>query len=172
VDWVSPFHVWFSGHYLTVVRMSAHPCNFLTLLSPLLSNIWPLPPPFADVFYERPLATSLILFMVISEDKLRFFGFSSQISGQSWVAANLHTYDSNLLDISLHKNWHLLVCCRFLVPDNTRKILTEIWHHFWLKIDGEKRSRKNYFKVQRWPSELLLPSAKKSAQKGWIGLAG
>ena len=23
---------------------------------------------------------------------------------------------------------------RFLVPDNTQKILTEIWHHFWLKM--------------------------------------
>ena len=22
--------------------------------------------------------------------------------------------------------------CRFLVPGNTQKILTEIWHHFWL----------------------------------------
>ena len=58
--------------------------------------------------------------------------------------------------------------CRFLVPDNTQKILTEIWHHFWLKSGGEKGSRKNYFKIPRWPSELLLPSAKKSAQKGWI----
>ena len=56
--------------------------------------------------------------------------------------------------------------CRFLMPDITRKILTEIWHHFWVKNDGEKWSRKNYFKIQRWPSELLLPSAKKSAQKG------
>ena len=62
--------------------------------------------------------------------------------------------------------------CRFLVPDNTQKILTEIWHHFWLKNDDEKWSRKNYFKIPRWPSELLLPSAKKFAQKGWIGLAG
>ena len=62
--------------------------------------------------------------------------------------------------------------CRFLVPDNPRKILKENWHHFWLKNDGEKWSRKKYFKIQWWPSELLLPSAKKSAQKGWIGLAG
>ena len=56
--------------------------------------------------------------------------------------------------------------CRCLVPDNTQKILTEIWHHFWLKNDGEKWSRKKYFKIPRRPSELLLPSAKKSAQKG------
>ena len=56
--------------------------------------------------------------------------------------------------------------CRFLVQDNTQKILTEIRHHFRLKNDGEKWSRKNYFKIPRWPSELLLPSAKKSAQKG------
>ena len=55
--------------------------------------------------------------------------------------------------------------CRFLVPDNIQKILMEISHHFWLKNDGEKWSRKNYFEIPRWPSELLLPSAKKSAQK-------
>ena len=35
-----------------------------------------------------------------------------------------------------------------------------------------KWSRKNHFEIPRWPSELLLPSAKKSAQKGWIGLSG
>ena len=44
--------------------------------------------------------------------------------------------------------------------------------HFWLKYDGEKWSRKNYFEIPRAPSELLLPSAEKSAQKGQIGLAG
>ena len=44
--------------------------------------------------------------------------------------------------------------CRFLVPDNTQKILTEIWHHFWLKNDGEKWSRKNYFEIPRWPSKI------------------
>ena len=38
---------------------------------------------------------------------------------------------------------------------------------YW--IDGEKWSRKNCFKIPQLPSELLLPSAKKSAQKGWIG---
>ena len=30
----------------------------------------------------------------------------------------------------------------------------------------KKWSRKNYFEIPRWPLELLLPSAKKSAQKG------
>jgi hypothetical protein len=40
------------------------------------------------------------------------------------------------------------------VPDNTQKILTEIRHHFWLKNDGEKWSRKIYFKIPRWPSEI------------------
>ena len=29
-----------------------------------------------------------------------------------------------------------------------------------------------YFEIHRAPSELLLPIAKKSAQKDWIGLAG
>ena len=40
------------------------------------------------------------------------------------------------------------------MPDNTRKILTEIWNHFWIKNDGEKWSRKNYFEIPRWPSEI------------------
>ena len=38
--------------------------------------------------------------------------------------------------------------------------------------DGEKWSRKKYFEIPRAFSELLLPSAEKSAQKGRIGLAG
>ena len=37
---------------------------------------------------------------------------------------------------------------------------------FGLKNDDEKWSRKNYFEIPKWPSELLLLSAKKSAQKG------
>ena len=41
--------------------------------------------------------------------------------------------------------------CRFLVPDNTQKILMEIWHPFWLKNDGEKWSRKNDFEIPRAP---------------------
>ena len=39
--------------------------------------------------------------------------------------------------------------CRFLVPDSTQKILTEIWHHFWVK-----GSRKKYFQFSWWPSEI------------------
>ena len=34
--------------------------------------------------------------------------------------------------------------CRFLVPGNTQKILTEIWHHFWLKM-MMKSGLKNIF---------------------------
>ena len=33
-------------------------------------------------------------------------------------------------------------------------------------------NRKKYFEIPRAPSELLPPIAEKSAQKGWIGLAG
>ena len=50
----------------------------------------------------------------------------------------------------LHNSYH----CRLLVPGNTRKIPTEIWHHFGLKNDGEKWSRKNYFEIPWWPSEI------------------
>ena len=41
---------------------------------------------------------------------------------------------------------------------------------FELKNDGKKWSR-IYFEIDRAPSELLLPSAKISAQNGRIGLA-
>jgi hypothetical protein len=41
---------------------------------------------------------------------------------------------------------------------------------FKLKNDGEKWST-IYFEIDRAPSELLLPSAKISAQNGRIGLA-
>ena len=40
------------------------------------------------------------------------------------------------------------------MPGNIQKILTEICHHFWLKNDGEKWSRKKYFEIPRWPSEI------------------
>ena len=42
---------------------------------------------------------------------------------------------------------------------------------FWLKNDGEKWSRIFYIEIHRAPSELLLPTAKISAQNDWIGLA-
>ena len=41
---------------------------------------------------------------------------------------------------------------------------------FELKDDGKKWSR-SYFEIDQVPSELLLPSAKISAQNGRIGLA-
>ena len=41
---------------------------------------------------------------------------------------------------------------------------------FELKNDGKNWSR-IYFEIDRAPSELLLPSAKMSAQNGQIGLA-
>jgi hypothetical protein len=39
-------------------------------------------------------------------------------------------------------------------------------YFFWLKNEGEKWSRFFYFEIERAPSELLLPSAKKMAEKG------
>ena len=47
------------------------------------------------------------------------------------------------------------VHCRFLVPDNTQKILTEFWHHFWLKNDDEKWCRKNYLEIPQWAKHFL-----------------
>ena len=41
---------------------------------------------------------------------------------------------------------------------------------FFIKNDGEKQSR-FFFEIQTANLELLLPRAKKFAQKGWIGLS-
>ena len=43
---------------------------------------------------------------------------------------------------------------------------------FGLKMMVKSGLEKIIFEIPRAPSELLLPSAEKSAQKGWIGLAG
>ena len=44
--------------------------------------------------------------------------------------------------------------CRYLVPGNTQKILTEIWHHFWLKMMVKSGLEKKYFEIQWWPSDV------------------
>jgi hypothetical protein len=54
-------------------------------------------------------------------------------------------------------------CFAFKIPDDVTASI---------KYDGEKSSGKKYFEIPRAPSELLLPSAEKSAKKGQIGLAG
>ena len=44
---------------------------------------------------------------------------------------------------------------RFLVPENSRKILLGIWHQFWYTYDGEKWCHWNYFQIPPALSELL-----------------
>ena len=48
------------------------------------------------------------------------------------------------------------------------KILVLEMTIFYLKV----MVKSGYFEIPRAPSELLLPSAEESAQKGCIGLAG
>ena len=55
-------------------------------------------------------------------------------------------------------------------PNSITKISSLEIVIFDLKNDGEKWSRFFYLEIQPAPSELLLLSAEKSAQKGWIGL--
>ena len=52
---------------------------------------------------------------------------------------------------SLHLSW--VICAEQLTVG------------FWCQTI-HKKSRKKYFEIPQWSSELLLPSAKKSAQKG------
>ena len=56
------------------------------------------------------------------------------------------------------------------MPGSTQKILTEIWHHIWLKNDGEKWSRKNYFEIPRWPSEITANLSGQFSLSGQIFL--
>ena len=56
------------------------------------------------------------------------------------------------------------------MPGNTQKILTKIWHHIWLKNDGEKWSRKNYFEIPRWPSEITANLSGQFSLSGQIFL--
>ena len=43
---------------------------------------------------------------------------------------------------------------------------------FVLKMMVKSGLEKKYFEFPRAPSELLLPSSEKAAQKGWISMAG
>ena len=81
-----------------------------------------------------------------------------------------------LKPIVFYSAWHCplrytAVHCRLQVPDNTQKFLTEIWQHFWIKNDGEKWSRKIILKFHDGLQTCCCPVQKRSAQKGWIGLA-
>ena len=46
------------------------------------------------------------------------------------------------------------------MPDNTQKILTDIWHYFWIKCDGEKWSRKNTLKLHNGLQSCYCPVQK------------
>ena len=46
--------------------------------------------------------------------------------------------------------------CRYLVPGNTQKILTEIWHHFWLKMMVKSGLEKNILKFNGGLQSYLL----------------
>ena len=71
----------------------------------------------------------------------------------------------NLLEI----NAVLLSHCRFLMPGNTQKILTEIWHQFWDKNDGENICHWNYFQIPWALLELPANWPCQFSQKGWLG---
>ena len=61
--------------------------------------------------------------------------------------------------------------CRFLVPCNTQKILTKIWHQIWDKNDGENICHWKYFQILRALSELPANWPSQFSQKGWLGQA-
>ena len=84
--------------------------------------------------------------------------------------------DGLILESFFHCGSNLKKRCQIIIPR-----LSSFTVGFWCQTIHKKflrrfdtifglkmmvMSRKNYFKIPRWPSELLLPSAKKSAQKG------
>ena len=56
--------------------------------------------------------------------------------------------------------------CRFLVPDNTQKILTEIWLHFGLQMMMKSGLEKNIFKFHSGLQRYLLTCQANSAFLG------
>ena len=56
--------------------------------------------------------------------------------------------------------------CRFLVPGNTQKTLTEIWHHFWLKMMVKSGLEKIILKFHVPLQRYLLTSQANSAYLG------
>ena len=68
------------------------------------------------------------------------------MSGGSYFQVN----NLRVLTINPFKDVH----CRSLVPINTQKNLSEIWHHFWLQMMVNSGLEKKYFEIQQWPSEI------------------
>ena len=56
--------------------------------------------------------------------------------------------------------------CRFLVPGNTQKILTDIWHHFWLKMMVKSALEKIILKLHGGLQRYLLTCQANSAFLG------
>ena len=73
-----------------------------------------------------------------------------------------------LLSVSLNRNGFKFVLkhCRFLVPGNTQKIRTEIWHHFWLKMMMKSGLEKNILKFHGGLQRYLLTCQANSAFLG------
>ena len=99
---------------------------------------------------------------------------SSQVApcgGCFWKATFVACHFSEICSV-----WWGIFAAQHITPPRmdriSRQNLRSWKQHFWLKNDGEKWSRIFYFEIPLAPSELLLPSANKSAQKGWIGLVG
>ena len=67
-----------------------------------------------------------------------------------------------------YRSWHTRHC-RFLVPGNTKKILTEIWHQFLDKNVGENICHWNYFQIPQALSELPANWPSQFSQKGCLG---
>ena len=56
---------------------------------------------------------------------------------------------------------------------NSVQVFLNFCFVFYCKLDIKNLFKvHSNFEIHRAPSELLLPNAKKSAQKGWIGQAG
>ena len=62
-------------------------------------------------------------------------------------------------------NYFFQYHCRFLVPGITQKILTEIWHHFWLKMMIKSGLEKNILKFHQPLQSCCCPVQKNLPRK-------
>ena len=98
------------------------------------------------------------------------------IRSSCWNCGTYATDTQLIFHEHLAYSWKYVVVCNF-TPARTHSICglkSYSWNYVpCLSInDSEKSSINFYFEILWVPSELLLPSAKESAQKGWNSLAG
>ena len=90
-----------------------------------------------------------------------------------WFTLSINQFLNNTYYLFRKLNWsdrdmqQWTSHCGFLVLGNTQKILTEIWHQFWDKKDGENICHLNFFTYhERYQSYQLTGPANSDRKAG------